>query len=205
MARKPEMVGDKPKFRMVKAKKRRGIRALGRRRSIGGMERQILNPATGKYVTYLGPKQEMRLYSPKALAKIEKKEGAQKKKAADLKKKAQDKSGVTARRKKDQDILDQKIAGTYKPKKVDQKLIDKFNQSALGKSGDGKVSFDPSTGKYTLDAFGAKKTYSADEFAKAIEKKKEAPKPPKPPKAEPKTPAVPTYALVVPDEFFNDI
>jgi hypothetical protein len=174
---------------MVKAKKRRGIRALGRRRSIGGMERQILNPATGKYVTYLGPKQEMRLYSPKALAKIEKKEGAQKKKAADLKKKAQDKSGVTARRKKDQDILDQKIAGTYKPKKVDQKLIDKFNQSALGKSGDGKVSFDPSTGKYTLDAFGAKKTYSADEFAKAIEKKKEAPKPPKPPKAEPKTPA----------------
>ena len=61
MARKPEMVGDKPKFRMVKAKKRRGIRALGRPRAIGGMERQILNPATGKYVTYLGPKQEMRM------------------------------------------------------------------------------------------------------------------------------------------------
>ena len=183
MARKPEMVGDKPKFRMVKAKKRKGIRALGRRRSIGGMERQILNPATGKYVSYLGPKQEARMYSPKALAELEKKSGAQKKKAADLKKKAQDKSGVTARRKKDKDILDQKIAGTYKPKKVDQKLIDKFNQSALGKSGDGKVSFDPSTGKYTLDAFGAKKTYSADEFSKAIAKKKESPKPPKPPKA----------------------
>ena len=180
MARKPEMVGDKPKFRMVKAKKRKGIRALGRRRSIGGMERQILNPATGKYVSYLGPKQEARMYSPKALAELEKKSGAQKKKAADLKKKAQDKSGVTARRKKDQDILDQKIAGTYKPKKVDQKLIDKFNQSALGKSGDGKVSFDPSTGQYTLDAFGAKKTYSADEFSKAIAKKKESPKPPKP-------------------------
>ena len=186
MARKPEMVGDKPKFRMVKAKKRKGIRALGRRRSIGGMERQILNPATGKYVSYLGPKQEARMYSPKALAELEKKSGAQKKKAADLKKKAQDKSGVTARRKKDQDILDQKIAGTYKPKKVDQKLIDKFNQSALGKSGDGKVSFDPSTGKYTLDAFGAKKTYSADELSKAIAKKKESPKPPK---AKPKAPA----------------
>ena len=59
-----------------------------------------------------------------------------------------------------------------KSKKVDQKLIDNFNQSALGKSGDGKVSFDPSTGKYTLDAFGAKKTYSADEFSKAIATKK---------------------------------
>ena len=86
--KKPEMVGDKPKFRMVKAKKRRGIKALGRRRAIGGMERQILNPATGKYVTYLGPKQEMRLYSPDALAKIEKKEGARKIKAAEIKKKA---------------------------------------------------------------------------------------------------------------------
>jgi hypothetical protein len=82
------MVGDKPKFRFVKAKKRRGIRALGRRRAIGGMERQILNPATGKYVAYLGPKQEMRLYSPDALAKIEKKEGARKIKAAEIKKKA---------------------------------------------------------------------------------------------------------------------
>tara|TARA_R100001163_G_scaffold48605_1_gene36538 strand:- start:31 stop:1917 length:1887 start_codon:yes stop_codon:yes gene_type:complete len=175
---------------MVKAKKRRGIKALGRRKSIGGMERQILNPATGKYVSYIGPKQEAKMYSPKALAEVEKKSGAQKKKAADLKKKAQDESGVTARRKKDQDILDQKIAGTYKPKKVDQKLIDKFNQSALGKSGDGKVSFDPSTGQYTLDAFGAKKTYSADELSKAIAtKKKDAPTPPKPPKAEPKAPA----------------
>ena len=86
--KKPEMVGDKPKFRFVKAKKRRGIRALGRRRAIGGMERQILNPATGKYVAYLGPKQEMRLYSPDALAKIEKKEGARKIKAAEIKKKA---------------------------------------------------------------------------------------------------------------------
>ncbi len=86
--KKQEMVGDKPKFRMVKAKKRRGIKALGRRRAIGGMERQILNPATGKYVTYLGPKQEMRLYSPDALAKIEKKEGARKIKAAEIKKKA---------------------------------------------------------------------------------------------------------------------
>ena len=73
---------------MVKAKKRRGIRALGRRKAIGGMERQILNPATGKYVAYLGPKQEMRLYSPDALAKIEKKEGARKIKAAEIKKKA---------------------------------------------------------------------------------------------------------------------
>ena len=82
------MVGDKPKFRMVKAKKRRGIKALGRRRAIGGMERQILNPATGKYVAYLGPKQEMRLYSHDALAKIEKKEGARKIKAAEIKKKA---------------------------------------------------------------------------------------------------------------------
>ena len=180
--KKPEMVGDKPKFRMVKAKKRRGIKALGRRRAIGGMERQILNPATGKYVTYLGPKQEMRLYSPKALAKIEKREGARKLKKAAAKKKAADESGLTATRKKGEEILRQKKAGTYKPKKVDQKLIDKFNQSALGKSGDGKVSFDPSTGKYTLDAFGAKKTYSADEFAKAIAKKKKAPKPPKPPK-----------------------
>jgi len=182
MARKPEMVGEKPKFRMVKAKKRRGIRALGRPRAIGGMERQILNPATGKYVTYLGPKQEMRLYSPKALAKIEKREGARKLKKAAAKKKAADESGLTATREKGEEILRQKKAGTYKPKKVDQKLIDKFNQSALGKSGDGKVSFDPSTGKYTLDAFGAKKTYSADEFAKAIAKKKKAPKPPKPPK-----------------------
>jgi len=52
------------------------------------MERQILNPATGKYVAYLGPKQEMRLYSPDALAKIEKKEGARKIKAAEIKKKA---------------------------------------------------------------------------------------------------------------------
>ena len=86
--KKPEMVGDKPKFRMVKAKKRRGIKALGRRRAVGGMERQILNPATGKYVAYLGPKQEMRLYSPDALAKIEKKEGARKIKAAEIKKKA---------------------------------------------------------------------------------------------------------------------
>ena len=86
--KKPEMVGDKPKFRFVKAKKRRGIKALGRRRAVGGMERQILNPATGKYVTYLGPKQEMRLYSPDALAKIEKKEGARKIKAAEIKKKA---------------------------------------------------------------------------------------------------------------------
>ena len=86
--KKPEMVGDKPKFRFVKAKKRRGIRALGRRKAIGGMERQILNPATGKYVAYLGPKQEMRLYSPDALAKIEKKEGARKIKAAEIKKKA---------------------------------------------------------------------------------------------------------------------
>ena len=86
--KKPEMVGDKPKFRMVKAKKRRGIKALGRRRAVGGMERQILNPATGKYVAYLGPKQEMRLYSPDVLAKIEKKEGARKIKAAEIKKKA---------------------------------------------------------------------------------------------------------------------
>jgi len=183
MARKPEMVGDKPKFRMVKAKKRRGIRALGRPRAIGGMERQILNPATGKYVSYLGPKQEMRMYSPKALAKIEKSQGARKLKKAAAKKKAADESGLTATREKGEEILRQKKAGTYKPKKVDQKLIDKFNQSALGKSGDGKVSFDPSTGQYTLDAFGAKKTYSADELSKAIAtKKKDAPTPPKPPK-----------------------
>jgi hypothetical protein len=108
------MVGDKPKFRMVKAKKRRGIKALGRRRAIGGMERQILNPATGKYVTYLGPKQEMRLYSPDALAKIEKKEGARKLKKAAARKKAADESGLTATREKGEEILRQKKAGTFK-------------------------------------------------------------------------------------------
>jgi hypothetical protein len=108
------MVGDKPKFRMVKAKKRRGIRALGRPRAIGGMERQILNPATGKYVTYLGPKQEMRMYSPDALAKIEKREGARKLKKAAAKKKAADESGLTATREKGEEILRQKKAGTFK-------------------------------------------------------------------------------------------
>ena len=112
--KKPEMVGDKPKFRFVKAKKRRGIRALGRRRAIGGMERQILNPATGKYVTYLGPKQEMRLYRPDALAKIEKKEGARKLKKAAARKKAADESGLTATREKGEEILRQKKAGTFK-------------------------------------------------------------------------------------------
>ena len=78
------------------------------------MERQILNPATGKYVTYLGPKQEMRLYSPDALAKIEKKEGARKLKKAAARKKAADESGLTATREKGEEILRQKRAGTFK-------------------------------------------------------------------------------------------
>jgi hypothetical protein len=215
----------------------------------GGRQKQILNPETGKYEKALfgeaGQRQVQKLYPTKergeSIKKVEKAKVAQAKRqkagAAEAKKKAAElaakpkpkfkrdsrildsfnatplaKAGdgkVTfddqtgkyvldafgAKKSYSADELKKEIAKSKEPKfKEDSKLVDAFNKTPLGKSGDGKVTFDPNTGKYVLDAFGAKKSYTADELNKEI-------KGAKPPKADPKpqlppqpTPPAPTAA-----------
>ena len=244
----------KPKYRTVRIPKprSRGIRgkmALQKWQRSGGRQKQILNPETGKYVPVLfgesGRRQLQKFYPTKergeSIKKVEKAKVAQAKRqkagAAEAKKKAAElaakpkpkfkrdsrildsfkatplgKSGdgkVTfddqtgkyvldafgAKKSYTADELKKEIAKSKEPKfKEDSKLVEAFNKTPLGKSGDGKITFDPNTGKYTLDAFGAKKSYTADELNKEI-------KAAKPPKADPMpqlppqpTPPAPTAA-----------
>jgi len=168
-----------PKYRTVRIPKprSRGIRgkmALQRWQRSGGRQKQILNPETGKYVPALlgeaGQRQLQKLYPTKERGESIKKVGEAK--VAQAKRQ---KAGAAEAKKKAAEL-----AAKPKPKfKRDSKLVDAFNKTPLGKSGDGKVTFDPNTGKYTLDAFGAKKSYTADELNKEI-------KGAKPPKADPK-------------------
>ena len=234
-----------PKYRTVKIPKprSRGIRgkmALQRWQRSGGRQKQILNPETGKYVPVLlgeaGQRQLQKFYPTKergeSIKKVEKAKVEQAKRqkagAAEAKKKAAELAAKPKPKfKRDSRILDsfnatplakagdgkvtfddqtgkyvldafgakksytadelkKEIAKSKEPKfKEDSKLVDAFNKTPLGKSGDGKVTFDPNTGKYTLDAFGAKKSYTADELNKEI-------KAAKPPKADPKPTPPPT-------------
>ncbi len=243
-----------PKYRTIKIPKPRSRGIRGRAASqqwqrSGGRQKQILNPETGKYVPVLfgesGRRQLQKFYPTKergeSIKKVEKAKVEQAKRqkagAAEAKKKAAaiaakpkakfkrdsrildsfkatplGKSGdgkVTfddqtgkyvldafgAKKSYTADELKKEIAKSKEPKfKEDSKLVDAFNKTPLGKSGDGKVTFDPNTGKYVLDAFGAKKSYTADELNKEI-------KGAKPPKADPKpqlppqpTPPAPTAA-----------
>ena len=228
-----------PKYRTIKIPKPRsrgfrGRAALQQWQRSGGRQKQILNPETGKYEKALfgeaGQRQVQKLYPTKergeSIKKVEKAKVAQAKRqkagAAEAKKKAAElaakpkpkfkrdsrildsfnatplaKAGdgkVTfddqtgkyvldafgAKKSYSADELKKEIAKSKEPKfKEDSKLVDAFNKTPLGKSGDGKVTFDPNTGKYVLDAFGAKKSYTADELNKEI-------KGAKPPKADPK-------------------
>lgn len=228
-----------PKYRTIKIPKprSRGIRgkmALQQWQRSGGRQKQILNPETGKYEKALfgeaGQRQVQKLYPTKergeSIKKVEKAKVAQAKRqkagAAEAKKKAAELAAKPKPKfKRDSRILDsfnatplakagdgkvtfddqtgkyvldafgakksytadklkKEIAKSKEPKfKEDSKLVDAFNKTPLGKSGDGKVTFDPNTGKYVLDAFGAKKSYTADELNKEI-------KGAKPPKADPK-------------------
>ena len=147
-----------PKYRTVRIPKprSRGIRgkmALQRWRRSGGRQKQILNPKTGKYERVLfgdaGQRQLQKLYPTKergeTIKKIEKSKVAQSKRnvagAAEAKKKAA------------------ALAAKPKPKfKRDSRILDSFKTTPLAKSGDGKVTFNDQTGKYVLDAFGAKKS-----------------------------------------------
>ncbi len=242
-----------PKYRTIRIPKprSRGIRgkmALQRWQRSGGRQKQILNPKTGKYESALGgeagQRQLQKLYPTDKGAAAEEKRGKLKKEqadrniagAAEAKKKAaalaakpkpkfkrdsrildsfkstplakagdgkvtfDDQTGkyvldaFGAKKSYTADELKKEITKSKEPKfKDDSKLVDAFNKTPLGKSGDGKVTFDPKTGKYTLDAFGAKKSYSADELNKEIKgfkQPKAAPKPTPPPapvaKAKPK-------------------
>ena len=244
-----------PKYRTIRIPKprSRGIRgkmALQKWQRSGGRQKQILNPETGKYVPVLfgdaGQRQLQKFYPTKergeTIKKVEKSKVEQSKRniagAAEAKKKAaalaakpkpkfkrdsrildsfkatplakagdgkvtfDDQTGkyvldaFGAKKSYTADELKKEIAKSKEPKfKDDSKLVDAFNKTPLGKSGDGKVTFDPNTGKYTLDAFGAKKSYSADELNKEIKGFKQPkadpkPAPPPPPapvaKAQPK-------------------
>ena len=162
-----------PKYRTVRIPKprSRGIRgkmALQRWRQSGGRQKQILNPETGKYVRVLfgeaGKRQLQKFYPTKERGESIKKVGEAK--AAQAKRQ---KAGAAEAKKKAAEL-----AAKPKPKfKKDSRILDSFKATPLGKSGDGKVTFDDQTGKYVLDAFGAKKSYTADELKKEIAKSKE--------------------------------
>jgi len=251
-----------PKYRTIKIPKprSRGIRgkmALQRWQRSGGRQKQILNPKTGKYESALGgeagQRQLQKLYPTDKGAAAEEKRGKLKKEqadrniagAAEAKKKAaalaakpkpkfkrdsrildsfkatplakagdgkvtfDDQTGkyvldaFGAKKSYTADELKKEITKSKEPKfKDDSKLVDAFNKTPLGKSGDGKVTFDPKTGKYTLDAFGAKKSYSADELNKEIKgfkQPKAAPKPtpPPPPPPAPVAKAKPNIAKLL--------
>jgi len=196
-----------PKYRTIKIPKprSRGIRgkmALQQWQRSGGRQKQILNPETGKYEKALfgeaGQRQVQKLYPTKergeSIKKVEKAKVTQAKRqkagAAEAKKKAEALLAETKRKRKEKEA---KAKAEAKPKfKKDSKLVDAFNKTPLGKSGDGKVTFDPNTGKYVLDAFGAKKSYTADELNKEIKAAKPPkvdPKPQLPPQPTPPAPA----------------
>tara|TARA_R100001463_G_scaffold22545_4_gene54132 strand:+ start:378 stop:2726 length:2349 start_codon:yes stop_codon:yes gene_type:complete len=162
-----------PKYRTVKIPKPRsrgfrGRAALQQWQRSGGRQKQILNPETGKYEKALfgeaGQRQVQKLYPTK-----ERGESIKKVEKAKVEQAKRQKAGAAEAKKK-------AAAIAAKPKakfKRDSRILDSFNATPLGKSGDGKVTFDDQTGKYVLDAFGAKKSYTADELKKEIAKSKE--------------------------------
>ena len=162
-----------PKYRTIKIPKPRsrgfrGRAALQQWQRSGGRQKQILNPETGKYEKALfgeaGQRQVQKLYPTDKGAAAEEKRGKLKKEQAD-----RNIAGAAEAKKKAA-----ALAAKPKPKfKRDSRILDSFNATPLAKAGDGKVTFDDQTGKYVLDAFGAKKSYTADELKKEIAKSKE--------------------------------